>query len=167
MIRLNIGCDNDVRLSNNEIIWINIDQFNFKHPCVKFMDARKLDFPDDYFDEICARDVLEHISWRETDSTLQEWYRVLKPNGKIYIQAINLKGWAEAILKNKCSFHHAMDGIYAHQDNPGNFHKAGFCKDDIQERMEKIGFKNIEHLSEDRTTPKTDIDTNVHVWAIK
>jgi ubiquinone/menaquinone biosynthesis C-methylase UbiE len=161
MIKLNLGCDNDIRDG-----WMNIDKFNIR-PGVIQMDITKLDFPDNYADEICARDVLEHISWRETDNVLKEWYRVLKPGGKIYIQSPNLIGWALAIVHKKCSFQHAMEHIFAHQDNPGNFHYTGFSKEFLQTKMETIGFKNFEHLDETRTIPKTDEDTNCHIWALK
>lgn len=161
MEKLNIGCDNDIRTG-----WTNIDQFNLK-PGVIQMDAQQLQFSDNYFDEICARDVLEHITWRKTDDVLKEWFRVLKPGGKIYIQSPNLMGWALAIVHHKCGFHHAMEHVFAHQDNPGNFHYTGFCIDYLKEKMENTGFKNIESLSEDRTTKKTDEDSNVHLWATK
>jgi ubiquinone/menaquinone biosynthesis C-methylase UbiE len=161
MQRLNIGCDNDIRGG-----WINIDQFNIKPGVVK-MDAQKLEFPDNSIDEICARDVLEHITWRKTDETLKEWYRVLKPGGRIYIQSPNLIGWALAIVHRKCGFHHAMEHIFAHQDNPGNFHYTGFSIEYLTEKMAKVGFKDFENLDEDRKIKKTDEDSNVHIWATK
>lgn len=161
MNKLNIGCDNDIRPG-----WVNIDAFNIKPGVIK-MDAQKIDYPDNTFDEICARDILEHITWRKTDEVLAEWYRVLKPGGKIYIQSPNLVGWALAIVHNKCSFHHAMEHIFAHQDNPGNFHYTGFSKDYLQEKMSKVGFKDFEHIDEERKIYKTDDDSNVHIHARK
>lgn len=166
-ICLNVGCDNDIRGSNQNEMWVNIDAFNINHPSVIKMSAEKLEFPDNYFDEICARDVLEHISWRKTDDVLKEWYRALKPGGTIYIQSPNIVGWSLAVIHKKASFAHCIEHIFAHQNNLGNYHFTGFCVEDITERMTKAGFKNIEHLSEDKQTKKTDEDSNVHVWGIK
>jgi len=161
MPNLNIGCDNDIRGG-----WINIDEFNVKPGVIK-MNAMKLEFPDNSIDHITARDVLEHITWRKTDEVLAEWYRVLKPGGTIYIQSPNLMGWALAIVHHKCSFHHAMEHIFAHQDNPGNFHYTGFTKEYLQEKMERVGFKDFEHIDEERKIKKTDEDSNVHIHARK
>lgn len=50
-------------------------------------DARDLGgFVDCEIEEIRAVDVLEHISYRETDSALAEWCRVLQHGGPIYVQ---------------------------------------------------------------------------------
>lgn len=44
-------------------------------------------FPDNYFDEIRARAILEHI--QNLGIFVDECYRVLKPNGKLYIRTDN------------------------------------------------------------------------------
>ena len=36
--------------------------------------------------EIIAMELLEHISWRDTEKVLKEWYRILEIGGKISIQ---------------------------------------------------------------------------------
>ena len=54
-------------------------------------NANDLPWPNDYFDEIRAADIIEHFSYRHTIPVLKEWYRVLKPEGKIYIQCPNSK----------------------------------------------------------------------------
>lgn len=48
--------------------------------------ADHLPWDDDWFDELRAVDVLEHCSWRDTESTLREWRRVLRPGGLLYVQ---------------------------------------------------------------------------------
>lgn len=159
--KLNIGSDNNLRDG-----WYNIDEFNIKPGTIK-MNALKLEFPDNFFDEICARDVLEHITHTRTDEALKEWYRVLKPEGKIYIQTPNLKGWALALVHHKCSDEHVALHLYAHQDNPGNYHYAGFTDNILRTKCETIGFKNIEAIDEDRKTKKTAEDTNLHYWMTK
>jgi SAM-dependent methyltransferase len=49
-------------------------------------DARSLPWEDGEVEAIRAVDVLEHISYRDTDAALAEWARVLEPGGKLYVQ---------------------------------------------------------------------------------
>ncbi len=50
--------------------------------------------------EIRAVDVLEHISYRDTDRALAEWARVLRPGGRLFVQvpdaACVMRWWAGA-----------------------------------------------------------------------
>lgn len=43
-------------------------------------------WPDGSFDEIRAVDVLEHISYWDTERALAEWARLLAPGGLLYVQ---------------------------------------------------------------------------------
>lgn len=49
------------------------------------LDVRPLPFPDDYFDEMGAYDVLEHVGrqgdWRGFFDEFAEYWRILKPGG--------------------------------------------------------------------------------------
>lgn len=48
--------------------------------------AFPLDLPDESVHEIRAVDVLEHLSYWDTDTALTEWARVLAPGGRLYVQ---------------------------------------------------------------------------------
>ena len=48
--------------------------------------AWPLDLPDGSVGELRAVDVLEHESWTHTDAILADWFRVLAPGGKLYVQ---------------------------------------------------------------------------------
>lgn len=48
--------------------------------------SQPLPFEDDTFVEIRAVDCLEHASYRDTETMLREWVRVLAPGGGIFIQ---------------------------------------------------------------------------------
>ena len=50
---------------------------------VRIADAEKTGFKDQKFDVIIASDILEHI--KDEYKALSEWYRILKPNGKLFI----------------------------------------------------------------------------------
>lgn len=49
------------------------------------MDMRKLNFPDNSFDGIWCAATLHHIAKKEAPKTLEEWARVLAPQGILYI----------------------------------------------------------------------------------
>lgn len=49
-------------------------------------EAQHLPFPDGSVSALRAVDVLEHISWRDTDRTLTEWARVCRPGAELYVQ---------------------------------------------------------------------------------
>lgn len=52
--------------------------------------AFPLDLPDNCVTgEIRAVDVLEHLSYRDTDAVLAEWFRVMAPGCKLYVQVPN------------------------------------------------------------------------------
>ncbi len=56
-------------------------------PTVDFsvMDMRKLDFPDAMYDGIWSCGSFCHVSKREAKATLREFYRVLKPEGILFV----------------------------------------------------------------------------------
>lgn len=90
MIKLNLGCALDIKEG-----YINIDLFD--HPNVKKADVKNLSFISDCsVDEVYAKDVLEHMSYEDGKVAIKEWSRVLKPNGNIFIQTINLDKQIEA-----------------------------------------------------------------------
>lgn len=47
--------------------------------------ASQLPFKDDTFEVIYASHILEHIPWFQTEKVLQEWMRVLVPQGRLEI----------------------------------------------------------------------------------
>jgi SAM-dependent methyltransferase len=49
-------------------------------------DAQNLPFDDGSVTALRAVDVLEHVSYRDTDKTLAEWARVCAPAAVVYIQ---------------------------------------------------------------------------------
>ena len=56
--------------------------YNFEF---KIMDARKLNFPENYFDAVWANAIYVHIAKKDIEVAVMEVFRVLKKQGIFYI----------------------------------------------------------------------------------
>lgn len=79
MIKINMGCG----WRNFGSEWIHIDGGDYDH--LDYHDITKLQFDDDTVDIIYASHVLEYFDRDQVIPLLQEWHRVLKPNGILRI----------------------------------------------------------------------------------
>ncbi len=124
---LEIGCGNGFNsslLSKNpslKIIGIDkskeaISTSKKRYPWISFeiMDAEKMSFSDQYFDEIYAMDVLEHID--NLNNVLNEISRILKKNGKLIVNIPASK--SEKLLLNiRPSYFKEIHHIRIFKDN--------------------------------------------------
>jgi hypothetical protein len=128
---------------------ITVDLNEEAHPTFR-CDVRVL--PTEWhemFDEVMASHVLEHIRWEETDETLEEWVRILKPGGELKVGVPDLKAAAEMVLRDELS-PFLMGAIYGDQRsdywNAGQdvgIHMAGFTPKDIGERLVRQGLVDV------------------------
>ncbi|MCS7367354.1 MAG: methyltransferase domain-containing protein [archaeon YNP-WB-062] len=162
-MKLNLGCGDDVKAG-----YINVDIRKTK-PNVLMLDLEKdllKVFPDNSVEEIIAKDVIEHVSWRRVEDLLRDIHRVLKSNGRIYIQVPDLEAIAKKVILNPNFKYGELSGykaisywIYGGQDYEYNFHKSGFTISTLRGILEQIGF-----IVEDI---KNDGGSNIVCWARK
>jgi len=77
--KLNLGCGLDIRQG-----WVNVDSVNLPGvDIVCNIEKLPLPFPDEEFNEILCRDILEHT---EYPPVLKDIHRILKRGGKLSIQ---------------------------------------------------------------------------------
>lgn len=123
-------------------------------------DAADLsNIPADTYELIVARDVIEHIGWRDTSKALAEWRRVLKPGGRIHIETPN--AWelvgilhespaAMAVrVQRESHFEQFNRTLFGHQDYPENSHKSYFTPRWLKGLMFSVGFSQVSTLVED------------------
>lgn len=105
-IKLNLGCGN---LTYPDAI--NIDLYNPNADVS--MDIRKLEYPDNFADELIAYHVFEHLSPYESAEVLSEWLRVLKPQGKLIMELPNVQAmFADFEKSNKEERYRLLNCIY-------------------------------------------------------
>jgi len=147
MPKLNLGCGLDKKPG-----WVNIDIRREVNPDLVWDLEKPLPLPSNYAEEILAKDVLEHISFRKVRDVLKDWYRVLKPGGKITIQVPDLLAIYEKVVKKDPSDWWSISyWIYGAQDYPENTHKTGFTYTALYKLLTEVGFKRISIRSDGGT----------------
>lgn len=136
MLRLDIGSG----LEHKDDGWIGVDPFSETANNRDFM--WELSFEDESVDEIFSSHSLEHVEKRKVLPTLKEWYRVLKPSGKVTIRVPDLAWCCKWFLEHQ-STGWDMDVIFGHQAHSGEFHKTGFTKEILLDYVKKTDFKLV------------------------
>lgn len=122
--------------------WLNCDL----HDSDMDMDIRRLPFENDSVDEIMAIHVCEHFYVHEILGILQDWYRVLKPGGKMVLELPCL---------DKVLWHFAQGSpenmtlwpLYGdpstHKDGEPALHKWCWSKDQMRQLLKAVGFDDV------------------------
>ena len=138
--RLNIGCGTHPLEG-----FVNIDRRTGQ-------EAFPLKYTGDFFDEIRASHILEHFAWREIDSVMREWVRVLKPGGLIKIAVPDVSIIAKRILDNPRD-HVPYFNLMGGQIDDNDFHRSAFTEGVLRAKMELAGLIDI------TTWPDDGLDT--------
>ena len=164
IIKLNLGCG-DVILKD----YINCDLHNSlaNMKC----DALKLSFDDNSVDEVLTSHLIEHFDFFEGIAALKEWFRVLKPGGKLIIECPDLLGTCKKFLasneQDRVSFY---PHFYGFPWFSGHAHKFGYTETQLRSTLGWAGFNN-EKIKRVPIGPKYDIpmwkDTIMRLEAIK
>ena len=143
-MKLNLCCGDDVRDG-----YINIDIRKTK-PNVLVLDLEKellKPFPSNYVEEIIAKDCIEHVSCRRVEDLLRDIHRVLKCDGRVYIQVPDLEAIAKNVIINPdfcfgdlCGWKAISYFLYGCQDYEYNYYKASFTIESLKRLLESIGF---------------------------
>lgn len=125
-----------------------------------------LPFGDDRFEEILSNHSIEHISFRKIPFVIKEWFRVLKPGGKVFLRTPDLEFICKTYLAGQTTPEHPNDEnfitdafgevtpawwanikLFAGQDYPSNFHYLCFDFKTIKEVLKRYGFERIERVN--------------------
>jgi predicted SAM-dependent methyltransferase len=149
---LQLGCGPDILPD-----FCNTDIENWSGQCDYVLDARDLSiFPDNRFELVYSRQMLEHIAEWDTLPALKEWRRVLKPGGKVRISVPDLAQVFYCWLIDKSIEEHtALNNIYG-KLYPRNHryerrqHLTGFTFVRLKRLLEEVGFVDVVQLEDEK-----------------
>lgn len=151
-IRLEIGCGKKPRPG---FLTCDIREL----PGVDYVcSSDDLPFENEMIDEIYSRHVVEHFTLKEFLKVLQEWNRVLKIGGEVYIICPNLLWHLEQIIAGKHeSFYNKTSGsndrywgfgsLFGWQQDEYDIHKFGYYFELLKDILIDFGFGSIENLT--------------------
>lgn len=137
---LNIGCG-PVRYADH----LNLDLY--RNPAVDLdiqADCRWLPFRNEVFKGIIASHILEHIKRYFHEFALAECWRVLQPDGQLYIEVPDLKRATEFFATNYKGRREAWyQVIFGRQAAEGDDHLSGFTEEYLTDLLFGNGFGHL------------------------
>lgn len=128
-------------------------------PAVDYVcNADDLPFEDNSVEEVYSRHVAEHFTLKEFLKVLEEWNRVLKVGGTIYIICPNLLWHLQQILDGTHeSFYTKKSGknarfwgfgsLFGWQQDEYDVHKFGYYFELLKDILATFGFDDVEDLT--------------------
>lgn len=130
--------------------YINIDLYAPEDARVDLRhDVRKLPYEDNSADEIKAFHVIEHFHFWEAKDALKEWYRVLKPGGRIWLETPDFLAQCKEFVArepNLAAQFELYGNFFAYHWIDGQGHKFLFTEQQLYYFLIEAGFKNFKRL---------------------
>ncbi len=110
-------------------------------------DAKRIDFPENYFDKVVSSDFFEHLNSPDNISVLKEIKRVLKPGGVIIVKTPNLtylrcsKFFKQ--MKRILQFKNPFDVIISHTVGNNPQHIGLVRRNEMARLIKSAGFSNF------------------------
>lgn len=138
-MKLNLGCGDQIMEG-----YINCDLYD-KKADVK-CDVKQLPFDDNSADYIYiyASHIIEHFDFYEGHEVLKEWYRVLKPNGTIYIETPDMMAICLKFISCPIDEQYQLyPQFFATPWVDGQTHKFLYTENQLGNTLFSLNYKNI------------------------
>ena len=166
-IKLHVGCG-----SNIIDDYINVDGPWMSHePKIAIHNLiEKYPLPDNSIDEILSVHVIEHISRKHVPQMFQEWYRILKPGGKVITEWPDVLKACKKIAKfpeillseDRRDLKSTMFVFFfddTRYDSDSMIHRWGYSEQSLGETFKKYGFTSWR--SELNQYKKSGVDSRI------
>ncbi len=141
IIDLGCGRDADESYKTDEGRVLRVDIREEVKPDYR-CDIRRLPFATGEFDVVFSSHTLEHFCKAETGEVLDEWIRIMKPDGELRLNLPNIQWAAKHIMNNEIDVD-VMNVLYGGQTYQENFHKMGFTPQMVEQLLAERGFKKF------------------------
>lgn len=138
---VDLGCgESPYETDEGDVLTVDIrDDVKPDYRC----DLRKLPFANEEFSVAYSSHVLEHFPRSDTGKVLDEWIRVLKPDGELRLIVPNLE-WAADQIKLGAMNDDVLNVLYGAQTYQQNYHQMGFTPAALTSMLKERGFKRID-----------------------
>jgi predicted SAM-dependent methyltransferase len=135
---LHLGCG-----AVNHEQFINID--GYPHPHVHYVQSidKLPQFLNDTVDLIYASHCLEHFSYTQTKSVLNEWYRVLKKGAVLRLSVPDFDKLVEIYKVHDRDPDVILPQLMGGQNNKYNFHLTALNKLNLSRFLMAVGFQEV------------------------
>lgn len=144
--KINIGCGFDKKPDH-----LNIDSDPACSPDILIKDNDLYELPRGYFDEVFAKDVLEHIPRAHMMTALFDWASLLKVGGELFVQTSWIYGIID-VMRQGGTFeiiHNWKMCLFGNQLHPGDWHHNGFTEETLRVYLTAVGLKDTGFTIED------------------
>ncbi len=158
-LRINLASGSDSRPD-----WVNLDIVkqwpNSPRPCDILWDARtdKIPYGDATVDEICAGYLLTHVSYRHHAPLVAEMFRVLKPDGKLVVDEVDMATACRRWLANPRDLdaihilHGEVGTTHGSELEEYDAHRSALTFSTLNELLTKAGFREVERFQLHQST---------------
>lgn len=129
-------------------------------------DVTRLPHENGTVDGIVAHQIIEHLFPHQTQDLFHEWYRVLKPGGKLYVTTPDFRFVCEEYVAGRmgCNLARAyVNGTVPDlnsfdPDEPASYHRTVWDAGSLAYELGTAGFHEIDHFT---------AEWNLHCTAVK
>lgn len=145
-MKINVGCGSRVKDG-----WVNCDLAHNpdapREPDI-LCDARHIPLDDGVADEVMAIHLLEHFYVWEAYDALREWWRLLRPGGRLVLELPDLEKCCRNILngvREKAPGQLGMWGLYGDPrlENPLMCHRWAWTPKSLKSALGEVGFVSV------------------------
>ena len=135
LMKLHLGCGN-----NHKDGFVNIDWRKTGATDI-VCDIRKLPYPNNSVILIETYHAIEHLPRHDFEKSLEEWYRIFKPGGKLVVECPDFDQIVTNYLEGD---EKQLDGIFGLQRFEGDYHLFGYNFKRLTDLLKKCGFAEIQ-----------------------